>query len=347
MSAFVRTVCGDVAVDQFSHVLMHEHVLWDIVPPERRHQLGKEPLCMQNRWQVDYRSNENPDNAIQRDVDVATDEIGFLAGDGGDLIVDQSTYGIARDPRGLKKASEAAGISVVSCAGTYTAPFLDETVQSMDVDELTERFVGEVEDGLDGTDIKAGLIGEIGCSAPLDPVERRALKAAARASIRTGAGISVHPGRDDNAPFEAVDILGNEGADLSRVAMCHMDRTYPTGERVVELARTGISVEWDFFGVEQSHYWMGDVELPTDHGRLRLIRNLFEQGLGDRALVSHDICTCTRLQTWGGHGYGHLFRNVVPLMRRAGFGQEEINQLICTNPLKILAMSGASKEIEQ
>lgn len=347
MTAFIRTVSGDLPADQFRHVLMHEHVLWDIVPPDRRHSLGHEPLSMANRWQVDYRSNENPENALQQDVSVATEEIGHLAGDGGDLIVDQSTYGLARDPAGLRQAADAAGIAVVACAGTYTSTYLDEDIQAMDVDGLTDRFVQEVERGLDGTTVKAGLIGEIGCSAPLEEVERRALKAAAQASQQTGAGISVHPGRHSDAPFEAVDILGTEGADLSRVALCHMDRTYPTGERVAELAATGVAVEWDFFGIEQSHYWMGDVELPTDRGRLRLIRTMFEQGLGDRVLVSQDICTRTRLLTWGGHGYGHMFRNVLPLMKALGFAAPEIDQLLRINPLRILAMPGAYKDNER
>ncbi|NQW08555.1 MAG: aryldialkylphosphatase [Alphaproteobacteria bacterium] len=347
MTAFVRTVRGDLPAHDFRHVLMHEHVLWDIVPPDRRHLLGCESIDTKNRWQTDYRSNENPENALQQDVAVATEEIGHLAGDGGDLIVDQSTYGLARDPAGLQRASDKAGIAVVACAGTYTAAYLDEAIHAMDVDGLTERFVQEVDTGLDGTTVKAGLIGEIGCSAPLEEVERRALKAAARASRRTGAGISVHPGRHTDAPFEIVDILGHEGAELSRVAMCHMDRTYPTGERVAELAAAGVAVEWDFFGIEQSHYWMGDVELPTDRGRLRLIRDMFERGLGHRVLVSQDICTRTRLLTWGGHGYGHMFRNVVPLMKALGFAAAEINQLISANPLHILAMPGASEETEQ
>ena len=347
VSAIVRTVGGDLPAERFRRVLMHEHVLWVIVPADRRHLLGKEPVAMENRWQTDYRSNDNPENALQRDVAVATKEIGHLADDGGDLIVDQSTYGLARDPAGLRRASEDAGIGVVACAGTYTAACLDQGIHAMDVDGLTERFVDEVETGLDGTTVKAGLIGEIGCSAPLAEVERRALKAAARASRRTGAGISVHPGRHTDAPFEAVDILGDEGADLSRVALCHMDRTYPKGERVAELARTGVAVEWDFFGIEQSHYWMGDVELPTDRTRLRLIRELFEGGLGGRVLVSHDICTRTRLRTWGGHGYGHIFRNVVPLMKALEFDAAEIDQIVRINPLNILAMPGTAEENEQ
>ncbi|CAN0604252.1 unnamed protein product, partial [Ectocarpus sp. 12 AP-2014] len=195
-----------------------------------------------------------------------------------DLIVDQSTFGLKRDAKGLQSVSQRSGCSVVAAAGTYTSAYLDATTQAMDVEALTERFIQEITVGLDGTGIKAGLIGEIGCSWPLEPVEKRALRAAARASLLTGAGLSIHPGRNQDAPFEIVAILEAEGANLSRCAICHMDRTYPDGNGPKELARTGVMVEWDFFGIETSHYWMGDVELPTDRGRLRAIRGLFDVG---------------------------------------------------------------------
>jgi phosphotriesterase-related protein len=334
----IRTVLGDRPAAAFRGVAVHEHLLYDIVPPDRRGAPGV-PITMATRWQADYRSNENPANARQTDRRIAAAELAAFAADGGDLLVDQTVQGIGRDPAGLVAASRAAGVAVVASAGAYPAGFLDAATRAMDADALAARFVGEITRGLDGTAVRAGLIGEIGCSWPLEPVERRALAAAARAQRATGAGISVHPGRDPRAPFEIVDILGGEGADLSRTVICHMDRTYPDGQGPLALAATGVCVEWDFFGIETSHYWMdADVELPTDRGRLRAIRQLFDGGMGDRVLISHDICTATRTVAFGGHGYGHMLRNGVPLMRRMGFGEAETDALVRANPLRLLAM---------
>lgn len=339
-SAFpmVRTVHGDRPAGRYANVLIHEHVLFDIAPPGRDRSDGDD-LTMNNRWQTDYLSNANPGNARQQDVDIAALELRALAHEGGELIVDQSVDGLARDAEGLRQASLTSGCDVVVAAGTYTAPYLGADILAFDVDALAQRFVGELTDGVDGTSIRAGLIGEIGCSWPLEPVERRALIAAVHAARETGAGISVHPGRHPRAPFEIVDILEGEGADLSRCAICHMDRTYPEGDGPVELARTGVMVEWDFFGIETSHYWMSNVELPTDRGRLRAIRKMFDAGLETSVLISHDICTRTRMQTFGGHGYGHILRNVRPLMALLGFTADEIRQLSRTNPLRLLALS--------
>ena len=348
----IRTVTGDRPAADFAAVMVHEHLLFDITPPGTPAEARHGQITLENRWQIDHRSNETAANARQQDWRVAAAELAALARDGGDLIVDQSVGGLARDPSGLRTASRASGCAVVAAAGTYTAAYLDDATRAADTATLAARFAAEVQTGLDGTDIRAGLIGEIGCSWPLEPVEKRALVAAAQAARITGAGISVHPGRDPRAPFEIVDILGDAGADLARVAICHMDRTYPAGRDIggygpAALARLGVMVEWDFFGIETSHYWMdADVELPTDRGRLRAIRALFEAGLGDRILVSHDICTRTRTRSMGGHGYGHILRNVVPLMRRVGLAPDDIARLIRFNPLRLLAIPQALAQPE-
>lgn len=337
----VRTVLGDVAADGIANVMFHEHLLFDIVPPGAAGDRDG-ALTMATRWQTDYRSNENPANAHQTDPAVAAVELAAFAADGGALVVDQSVHGLARDAEGLAQASRAAGVHVVASAGCYVSPYLGAELRTLSEADLADRFSAEITTGLDGTDIRAGLIGEIGCSWPLEPVERRALAAAAEAQRRTGAAVSVHPGRHPAACGEILDILAANGADLSRVVLCHMDRTFPDGSGIDALLKRGACVEWDFFGIEQSHYWMAaDVELPTDLGRLRLIRRFADDGFGDRILISHDICTRTRMQSWGGHGYGHILRNVVPLMRRLGFADGLVRALLTDNPLRLLTLKEA------
>lgn len=332
---FVRTVLGDVEPTEIGPVQMHEHVLFDIVPPNAQGEHDA-PIQPQDRWQVDYRSNETAANAHQTDPAVATSELAAFALDGGSLIVDQSVAGLARDAAGLARASGNSGVHVVAAAGTYTAARLDPETLAMDETELTTRFTAEIDKGKDDTDIRAGLIGEIGCSWPLNPFEHRALIAAARTQAATGAAISVHPGRHPQACTDILDSLQDAGADLTRVILCHMDRTHPDGDGIQPLLDRGATVEWDFFGIEQSHYWMDDTELPTDLDRLRLIRQFADKGHGGQITISHDICTKTRLNSWGGHGYGHILRNVRRLMARVGFPPSLVSALVRDNPLELL-----------
>ena len=55
-------------------------------------------------------------------------------------------------------------------------------------------------------------------------------------------------------------------------------------------------------------------------------------------MVSHDICTKTRLVTYGGHGYRHMMLNVVPLMQRKEFSEDEIDAILVRTPQRLLAL---------
>ena len=111
-------------------------------------------------------------------------------------------------------------------------------------------------------------------------------------------------------------------------------------ERLLRLADTGCVVEFDLFGQENSYYPLDlTVDMPNDALRLKLIRTLIDHGHLERVLISHDICGLTRLIKFGGHGYGHIFRNIVPMMRRRGFADAEIDAILIDNPRRLLAFA--------
>ncbi|MDE0304921.1 MAG: hypothetical protein OXI87_08565 [Albidovulum sp.] len=339
--ATIRTVLGDIAPERVRNAMIHEHVLFDIAVPG--HNAGKRAeIDIRDRWQIDYYSNRHAANAHQLNAAAAISEMEAFREDGGDLVVDQSVIGLARDAKGLRRVSESSGVHIVAATGTYTAAYLARDIRSLGESELAGLFTREILLGMHDTDICAGIIGEIGCSWPLEDIERRALAAAARSQLETGAAISVHPGRHPGACSEIIGILEGEGADLSRTVLCHMDRTYPDGDGVLQILERGVNVEWDFFGIEQSYYWMGDVEIPNDLDRLRLIGKFDELGFGSQLLISHDICTKTRMKQWGGHGYGHILRNVTTLMDRLEFDRKLVEKLLRSNPVRLLAFKERS-----
>ena len=334
----VMTVLGPVAPSALGTVLMHEHILCDLTPLARR-ESGEAAveITLENAFDVNYRPGEFFGNHRLADEALATREVSLFAQQGGGTIVEMSTAGIGPDLEGLARISRTTGVHVIASAGYYTEPYLDAETLAMPVEALTEVIIEELSVGARGTAIRCGIIGEIGCSWPLTPFENRSLQAGARAQRQTGAAITVHPGRHPQAPHDILTILDKSGADLSRVIIDHMDRTYDDDGEVVALARRGCIVEFDFFGIETSKYWMGVADLPTDWMRLRCIRRLFDADLADRVVVSHDICTRSRLQSLGGHGYGHLLRNVAPLMIERGFTQGEIDRLLIDTPRRLLS----------
>ena len=333
--SIIRTVLGDVSTDNVGSIMLHEHILFDISVPTKN-TTNSAQVTIEDRWQIDYLSNENPENSCQKELSIAVNELNFFRQDGGSLIVDQSVFGLDRNPEGLAKVSELSGVHIVAAAGCYTEPYLPVSFREKELEDLANHFVREVTEGLDGTSVKAGIIGEIGCSWPITSFEEKALKAAAYAAKKTGCALSIHPGRAPDACMQILDILKETDLNLNRVILCHMDRTFPTGEGVLGLLQHGVNVEWDFFGIEQSYYWMGNVELPNDFERLRQINKFADAGYLGQILISHDICTKTRMRSFGGHGYSHIIRNVPELLIRLGLDRDLMDQVINQNPKNIL-----------
>jgi phosphotriesterase-related protein len=193
-----------------------------------------------------------------------------------------------------------------------------------------------VQVGAWGTDVRAGMIGEIGCQSPWTDLEKRVMTAALIAQKETGASINVHPGRHEDQPQEVADFVIANGGDPTRIVISHIDRTVFDVERLLKLADTGVTIEFDLFGQEASYYGLSDIDMPNDATRLKLIRALIERGHLERVVISHDICYRTRLTAFGGHGYGHIFRNVVPMMRKRGYSDAEIDAILVGNPRRLL-----------
>ena len=190
-----------------------------------------------------------------------------------------------------------------------------------------------------GSGVKAGIIGEVGCTWPLAPNERKSLSAAAIAQRETGAAISVHPGRHPDAPLEILELLANGGADLSRVVMAHLDRTVFEFDTLLSIAASGCYLEWDLFGNEGSYYPLAEIDMPSDAQRLDFVKRAADAGYGDRIVTGHDIFTKHRLVRYGGHGYGHILENIVPKMRRKGFSEDAIRAITVDNPARLLAFA--------
>lgn len=338
-ASMIMTVTGPVAPETLGLALMHEHVLCDLTNPAWRDRPADLSITLANRHELDYRPMV-PGHHVLRDRDVAAHDLAAFRAAGGGAIVDLTTGGIGPDPAGLAELSRQTGVAIILGAGFYTDAYVDEATKSLSAEALAELLEAQVTEGAWATDIRCGVIGEIGVSWPMTPFEERSLQAAAIAQRRTGLMINVHPGRHPEACREICDVLERAGADLDRVVMSHMDRTHPQDiEAVTALARRCI-VEYDFFGIESSNYWMGVVDLPNDWMRLRALRHLFDADLGHRVCISHDICTRTRLIRNGGHGYRHIPANVRPLMRDRGWTESEIDQLLVETPRRLLTVAG-------
>lgn len=335
-----QTVLGPLDPALLGPTLLHEHLIWDIRTPELKAEgdLGPE-LEPCNCFQFNYGRVKSARNLISRSTDLAVDEVRYMVESGGSTIVELSSGGLAPDPEALAEVSRQSGAHIVMGCGHYVNDYQDPANEHRTVDEFAAEMVEQVQVGAWGTAVRAGIIGEIGCQSPWTGLEQRVMRGALLAQAETGAALNVHPGRHEDQPQEVMDFIAAHDGRPERTVISHVDRTIFDEERLMRLADTGCVVEFDLFGQETSYYAPNPIiDMPNDAIRLRWLRKLIERGHLAQIAISHDICYQTRLRKFGGHGYGHIFDNVLPLMRERGFSEAEVQTIIVDTPRRLLTI---------
>lgn len=362
MAGRAQTVCGPVDPAELGKTLAHEHLLIDLSwardPRTASDRVFFEkPLDMDVCGCCRHYNMANKADLMLGSVDVAVSAMQRFRMAGGGAVVEPTSIGIGRDPLGLQEISRGSGVHVVMGTAFYVASVHPKELKDWTVAEIAKMLVDDIVYGAtlsrqspssgtttvhsSSSGVRAGIIGELGCSWPLHPDEAKVLQASAVAQRSTGAAISVHPGRDEAAPMEILRVLEAAGADLSRVVMCHIDRTVFKEHTLEEIAETGCYLEYDLFGMYQSGFYPHnpEVELLNDAGRVKQIQWLIAKGLGKRVLVSQDIAGNHRLSEWGGHGYHYLLKEVLPAMRARGMSEGQISDLFENNPQSVLTFA--------
>ena len=339
---------GAVAASELGVTLAHDHVLMDgtfmyVDPPNPDDQhLAEQAITLENRGWVAYHWTSNHHNVELDSVDLAISELDRFVAAGGRTVVDPTNQGLGRDPEPLVRIAEATGMHIIMGAGYYLGGTHPEDMSVRSVDDITEEIIRDITVGVGDSGVRAGLIGEIGCTHPWLPNEKKSLRAAVAAQIETGAPLMVHPGRDPMSPVEIAQIVDEEGGDLTRTTICHIDRTCIDRGWLADMAATGCYLEYDLFGNESSWYPPNpQVDMPSDAERMDVVLWHFENGFERQVLLSHDIATKHRLHAYGGLGYDHLITNVMPRLRQRGLSDEDIETLVVGNPARLLAFTKA------
>ena len=65
---------------------------------------------------------------------------------------------------------------------------------------------------------------------------------------------------------------------------------------------------------------------------------LVAEGYAGQLLLSHDICYKIQLQSYGGYGYAHVLRNILPRLRLLGVTEDDLEQMTVHNPRRVLSL---------
>ena len=340
----VQTVLGRVTPEKLGATLMHEHILSDLSriaePPageDSEHELFYQPLSQSNVGLVRFYSQPNADSLRLDDIPTAIHELKLYRQHGGGSVVEVSSRGLARDPAGLARISRATGVHIIMGSSYYVDAAHPPDMDSCSEPEITDEIVDDVVNGAASSGVRAGIIGEVGCSWPLTSNENKVLRASAAAQRQTGAAITIHPGRDERSPEEILTVLERAGANLQRTIIGHLERTVFDWGRLCRIADRGCYLQWDHFAYERSYFPSNPrVDLPSDAGRMELIARMIAEGFGEKILISHDVASKDKLLKYGGHGYFYILLHILPRMRARGFREEDINRILVQNPAAAL-----------
>jgi len=325
--ATVETVTGPIDADELGTTLIHEHLL-----------VRDEAVYAQ--WPDTRTIVPMTQQAVSYDaaLDVAIDTARAAIALGVRTIADPSAMFLGRDVELMRKASVETDLQVVPCTGIYTYDHLPWFFLARDADAIAELFVGDIERGIQGTEIKAAFIkcaaDEPGVTENIEKIHR----AAARASVKTGAPIMAHSRPASETAPRQIEIFEEEGVELSRVQIAHTGDTDDLDyiERVLE---KGVYIGMDRFGLE--------LFLPEER-RIPTVLALLERGYADRMFLSADsnatldwypievarqMFEAGMTKDWD---IRKVPERVIPALRDGGMTEEQLETMMVDNPKRWL-----------
>lgn len=310
---FIHSVTGPLDTKDLGLTLMHEHVV-----------------------NLDWNMRLAFDDWFDQDktLDYFADEIEKVRGYGVKTYVDCSPINLGRDIHLLREAAERAHIQILAATGLYWQedPWISRLV---DEEYLTELYLRDLTQGIQGTDSKAALIKvatDFGYGK--SPVNQALLRAAAKASIQSGAPITTHSTYRERTALYQQELLLDAGVAPHKIIIGHaFDAT--DMEYLEALLQNGTYVACDRVGLES----VCPVYLLAP-----CVSRLCAQGYSKQLMLSHDaniisdvMFSLTRNKRDRNANpcvgdYTAVFEQLIPLLRQQGVTQEQLDQMLIENP---------------
>lgn len=303
----VRTVRGPIAAHALGRTLPHEHVLVDFIGADRVSPSRYDPLVVFNKTLPFVRQAA---------------ALGFHA------IFEATPAFLGRDPRLLARLSGASGIHLVTNTGLYGArqnKFVPPYAHHESAEQLSQRWIAEAEHGIGETGIQPGFIKSgVDADPTLSAMHEKLVRAAALTHATTGLTIAVHTGRGPG--LQQLALLRELGVAPAAFVWVHAQ-----GARDDELFAAAELGAWlSFDGLNQ----------PTLTRHLHLCTAMKQRGHLGQILLSHDAGWYDPEKPEGGpiRSYELLSNAFIPLLRKNGFTETEIDQLTIQNPASAFAV---------
>jgi phosphotriesterase-related protein len=321
--ASVETVAGRIDADDMGLTLIHEHFF-----------SGDEAVTVQWPHVRDH----------DQEYALAIASAEAVKSHGVKTVVEPTAMLLGRDIGALQRLAGDTGLQLVACTGIYTYDHLPEFLINRSEDFIADLFVHDVEQGIQGTDVKAAFIK---CAADEPGVNERIEKihrAAARASLRTGAPVMAHSRPASNTGRRQVEILLEEGVAPEKIQIAHTGDTDDL-DYIERLLETGVWIGMDRYGI--------DLFLPTEK-RNATVLELLRRGYADRMFLSQDFdipiaegldwYPPEMVEQFEAAGAAtdwsmtFLFEGVIPALKEGGMTDGQLETMMVENPQRWLGV---------
>lgn len=316
MKNSVNTVLGEYDIKQLDFVLMHEH-------------------CYLGSWnnRIADPNYYNFDDGMKMIAGVLSD----AKSHGVRTLIDYTTFNMGRDIQILKEVSKISGVNIIAASGCMMD--VGNWAQRISVETLTKFILDEITIGVQGTEIKCGVI-KCGIENQIDKVTMKMLKACARAQFITGVPIITHC-RPEGQEFglKQIEIYKSENVDLSKVVIGHF-RNGDSLEYAKKIVESGAN-----FAIDQMNFNAHQFEY-----NINLIPQLIELGYIEHLFLSHDVVIVYNHSPWKDFDHrtyinyaedslSYINRKIIPELLKRGVTEDQIEQIFVKNPKRLFEKS--------
>jgi phosphotriesterase-related protein len=312
----VETVNGPIDAEELGRTLIHEHF---------------RTVDEAARFQFPHLYDE------RAELEVALADAHAVKGHGIKTVVEPSAMFLTRDAEFSKRVADETGLQIVLATGVYTYDHLPQVLLHRSEDQIADIFVHDIEQGIQGTEVKAAFIKCAADEPGVTPNIEKLHRAAARASNRTGRPIMAHSRPAGGTGLEQMRIFEEEGVDSAKVQIAHTGDTDDL-DYILRLLARGCYIGMDRYGL--------DIYLPTDKRNVTMLA-LLERGYADRMFISQDYCStidwfpreiqdylkANEVPDWS---MTFLFEEVIPELKERGMTDEQLDQMMVENPQRWL-----------
>lgn len=265
-------------------------------------------------------------------INRAVAELKTAYAEGLRTIVDVTTLDLGRDIRLIEQVSRESGVNIICATGTWRD--IPRVFWAATPDMIASLYVREIEEGIENTGIKAGIIKVANDMGGVTPEGEVIVRAAARAQKSTGVPISTHTWAPERVGEQQVEIFEDEGVDLNRVYIGHSNDTTDLNY-LIGLLKKGVWIGLDRYPGRQTQH------TPDWVGRTETAKKLIDAGYGHRIMLGHDWSVTlsivsqeiqARRSAYNPDGYLFITRRVIPKLKEFGVSELDIQNIFVNNP---------------